>query len=126
MATTATAVSVNQIADMIKMDFLYEFGKQVIDQIGAKLLPDTPENEQANMHFIRFAGAETLDLFGIPFDAFDRLFRNKAIEALENMMLSDLIDLNKEAAKEAMINGDIDEMMARLTNVHTLTENLEN
>ena len=41
------------------------------------------------------------------------------------MMLSDLIDLNKEAAKEAMIDGDIDKMMVRLTNVRTLTENLE-
>ena len=125
MATTATAVSVNQIVDMIKMDFLYEFGKQIIDQIGAELLPDTPENEQANKYLTGFAAAATLDKLGIPTDAFDHLFKNKAIEALEDMMLSDLIDLNKEAAKEAMINGDIDEMMVRLTNVRTLTENLE-
>lgn len=119
-------ITVEQIADMIKTDFMYKLGKQVINEVGIELLPDTPENEQTNKFLTGFAGAETLDLFGIPFDAFDRLFRNKAIEALENMMLSDLIDLNKEAAKEAMINGDIDEMMARLTNVHTLTENLEN
>ena len=124
MATTA--ISVNQIADMIKMDFMYEYGKQVIDQINAKLLPDTPENKQANKHLTLFAAAVTLDKLGIPIDAFDHLFRNKAIEVLEDMMLSDLIDLNKEAAKEAMIDGDIDKMMVRLTNVRTLTENLEN
>lgn len=123
MATTA--ISVNQIADMIKMDFMYEYGKQVIDQIGAELLPDTPENKQANKHLTLFAAAVTLDKLGIPIDAFDHLFRNKAIQVLEDMMLSDLIDLNKEAAKEAMIDGDIDKMMVRLTNVRTLTENLE-
>ena len=123
MATTA--ISVNQIADMIKMDFMYEYGKQVIDQIGATLLPDTPENKQANKHLTLFAAAVTLDKLGIPIDAFDHLFRSKAIEVLEDMMLSDLIDLNKEAAKEAMIDGDIDKMMVRLTNVRTLTENLE-
>ena len=123
MATTA--ISVNQIADMIKMDFMYEYGKQVIDQIGAKLLPDTPENKQANKHLTLFAAAVTLDKLGIPIDAFDHLFRSKAIEVLEDMMLSDLIDLNKEAAKEAMIDGDIDKMMVRLMNVRTLTENLK-
>ena len=124
MATTA--ISVNQIADMIKMDFMYEYGKQVIDQIGATLLPETPENKQANKHLTLFAAAVTLDKLGIPIDAFDHLFRSKAIEVLEDMMLSDLIDLNKEAAKEAMIDGDIDKMMVRLTNVRTLTENLKN
>ena len=124
MATTA--ISVNQIADMIKMDFMYEYGKQVIDQIGATLLPDTPENKQANKHLTLFAAAVTLDKLGIPIDAFDHLFRSKAIEVLEDMMLSDLIDLNKEAAKEAMIDGDIDKMMVRMTNVRTLTEKLKN
>lgn len=123
MATTA--ISVNQIADMIKMDFMYEYGKQVIDQIGAELLPDTLENKQANMQLTQFAAAVTLDRLGIPSNAFDHLFRKKAIVVLEDMMLSDLIDLNKEAAKEAMIDGDIDKMMVRLTNVRTLTENLE-
>ena len=123
MATTA--ISVNQIADKIKMDFLYEYGKHVIDQIGVKLLPDTPENKQANKHLTMFAAAATLDRLGIPINAFDHLFKKKAIEVLEDMMLSDLIDLNKEAAKEAMIDGDIDKMMVRLTNVRTLTENLE-
>ena len=123
MATTA--ISVNQIADKIKMDFLYEYGKQVIDQIGAELLPDTPENKQANMQLTQFAAAVTLDRLGISINAFDHLFRKKAIEVLEDMMLSDLIDLNKEAAKEAMIDGDIDKMMVHLTNVRTLTENLE-
>ena len=119
-------ITVDQIADMIKMDFLHEFGKQVIDHIGAELLPDTPENKQVNMHLTRFAGAAALDKLGIPAHAFDSIFRNKAIEVLENMMLTDLIDLNKEAAKEAMLNGNIDEMMDRLTNVCMLTDNLEN
>lgn len=123
MATTA--ISVNQIADKIKMDFMYEFGKQVIDQIGATLLPDTPENKQANMHLTLLAAAVTLDELGIPTNAFDHLFMSKATKVLEDMMLSDLIDLNKEAAKEAMIDGDIDKMMVRLTNVRTLAENLE-
>lgn len=124
MATNATTV--DQIADMIKMDFLYEFGKRVIDQVGFELLSDTPDNEKHNKFIIRLAAAVTLDKLGIPTDAFDHLFRNKAIEALEDKMLADLIDLNKEAAKEAIIDGDIDEMMARLTNIQTLTENLEN
>ena len=124
MATNATTV--DQIADMIKMDFLYEFGKQVIDQVGFELLSDTPDNKKYNTFITRFAAAVTLDKLGIPTDAFDHLFRNKAIEALEDKMLADLIDLNKEAAKEAIIDGDIDEMMTRLMNVKTLTENLEN
>ena len=124
MATNATTV--DQIADMIKMDFLYEFGKQVIDQVGFELLSDTPDNKKYNTFITRFAAAVTLDKLGIPTNAFDHLFRNKAIEALEDKMLDDLIDLNKEAAKEAIIDGDIDEMMARLTNIQTLTENLEN
>ena len=124
MATIATTV--DQISEMIKMDFLTEFGKQVIDQIGFELLSDTPDNEKHNTYITQLAAAITLDKLGIPHDAFDHMFRNKAIEALEDMMLADLIDLNKEAAKEAIIDGDIDEMMARLTNIQTLTENLEN
>ena len=124
MATNATTV--DQIVEMIKMDFLYEFGKRVIDQVGFELLSDTPDNKKYNTFITRFAAAVTLDKLGIPINAFDHLFRNKAIEALEDKMLDDLIDLNKEAAKEAIIDGDIDEMMARLTNIQTLTENLEN
>ena len=124
MATNATTV--DQIVEMIKMDFLYEFGKQVIDQVGFELLSDTPDNKKYNTFITRFAAAVTLDKLGIPTNAFDHLFRNKAIEALEDKMLADLIDLNKEAAKEAIIDGDIDEMMTRLMNIQTLTENLEN
>ena len=124
MATTA--ISVNQIADMIKLDFLYELGKQVIKEIGVDLLPDTPANEQFNMHLTRFAACTTLDQLGIPSNAFDHIFKKKAIETLENMMLTDLRDLNKEAAKEAMLEGDINGMMARLMNVHSLSEVLEN
>ena len=124
MATIATTV--DQISEIIKMDFLTEFGKQVIDQIGFDLLSDTPDNEKYNTYITQLAVAITLDKLGIPTDAFDHMFRNKAIEALEDMMLADLIDLNKEAAKEAIIDGDIDEMMARLINIQTLTENLEN
>ena len=119
MATNATTV--DQIVEMIKMDFLYEFGKQVIDQVGFELLSDTPDNKKYNTFITRFAAAVTLDKLGIPTNAFDHLFRNKAIEALEDKMLADLIDLNKEAAKKAIIDGDIDEMMVRLMNIQTLT-----
>ena len=119
-------ITVDQIADMIKLDFLYELGKQVINEIDVELLPDTPANEQFNMHLTRFAACTTLDQLGIPSNAFDHIFKKKAIETLENMMLSDLRDLNKEAAKEAMLEGDINGMMARLMNVRSLSEVLEN
>lgn len=119
-------ITVDQIADMIKLDFLYELGKQVIKEIGVDLLPDTPANEQFNMHLTRFAACTTLDQLGVPSNAFDHIFKKKAIEALENMMLTDLRDLNKEAAKEAMLEGDINGMMARLMNVRSLSEVLEN
>ena len=119
-------ITVDQIADMIKLDFLYELGKQVIKEIGVDLLPDTPANEQFNMHLTRFAACTTLDQLGIPSNVFDHIFKKKAIETLENMMLTDLRDLNKEAAKEAMLEGDINRMMARLMNVRSLSEVLEN
>ena len=119
-------ITVDQIADMIKLDFLYELGKQVIKEIGVDLLPDTPANEQVNMHLTRFAACTTLDQLGIPSNAFDHTFKKKAIETLENMMLTDLRDLNKEAAKEAMLEGDVNGMMARLMNVRSLSEVLEN
>ena len=119
-------ITVDQIAGMIKMDFLYELGKQVIKEIGVELLPDTPANDQHNMHLTRFAAAAALDSVGIPACAFDHIFKQKAIETLENMMLTDLRELNKEAAKQAMLEGDIEGMMARLMNVHSLTEVLEN
>lgn len=118
-------ITVDQIAGMIKMDFLYELGKQVIKEIGVELLPDTPANEQHNMHLTRFAAAAALDRVGIPACAFDHIFKQKAFETLENMMLTDLRNLNKEAAKEAMLDGDIEGMMARLMNVHSLTEVIE-
>lgn len=119
-------ISVDQIAGMIKMDFLYELGKMVINEIGVELLPDTPANEKVNMHITRFAAATALDHLGIPGCAFDHIFKKKAFEVLENMMLTDLRELNKEAAKAAMLEGDIEGMMARLMNVHSLTELLEN
>ena len=119
-------ITVDQIADMIKLDFLYELGKQVIKEIDVDLLPDTPANEQVNMHLTRFAACITLDQLGIPSNAFDHIFKKKAIETLENKMLTDLRDLNKEAAKEAMLEGDINGMMARLMNVRSLSEILEN
>ena len=119
-------ITVDQSADMIKLDFLYELGKQVIKEIGVDLLPDTPANEQFNMHLTRFAACTTLDQLGIPSNVFDHIFKKKAIETLENMMLTDLRDLNKEAAKEAMLEGDINRMMARLMNVRSLSEVLEN
>ena len=119
-------ITVDQIADMIKLDFLYELGKQVIKEIGVDLLPDTPANEQVNMHLTRFAACTTLDQLGIPSNAFDHIFKKKAIETLENMMLTDLRDLNKEAAKESMLEEDINGMMARLMNVRSLSEVLGN
>ena len=118
--------TVDQLADMIKLDFLYELGKQVINEIDVELLPDTPANEQYNMHLTRFAACTALDQLGIPSTAFDYIFKKKAIETLENKMLTDLRDLNKEAAKEAMHEGDINGMMARLMNVRSLSEVLEN
>lgn len=119
-------ITVDQIAGMIKMDFLYELGKQVINEIGVELLPDTPANEQHNAHLTRFAACAALDSIGVPSTAFDHIFKKKAIETLENMMLTDLRDLNKEAAKQAMLEGDIEGMMARLMNVRSLSEALEN
>lgn len=119
-------ITVDQIAGMIKMDFLYELGKQVINEIGVELLPDTPANEQYNAHLTRYAACAALDRFGIPSTAFDHVFKKKAIETLENMMLTDLRDLNKEAAKEAMLDGDIEGMMARLMIARSLSEALEN
>lgn len=118
--------TVDQLADMIKLDFLYELGKQVINEIDVELLPDTPANEQYNMRLTRFAARTALDQLGIPSTAFDYIFKKKAIETLENKMLTDLRDLNKEAAKEAMLGGDINAMMARLMNVRSLSEVLEN
>lgn len=115
-------ITVEQIVDMIKMDFVYELGKQVINEVGIELLPDTPENEQFNKFAIGYAGAAALDLFGIPANAFDNIFKQKAIKILEKKMLTDLRDLNKEAAKEAMLDGDIKDMMVRLMNVHSLSE----
>lgn len=119
------AISVNQIAEMIKLDFLYELGKEIIGQSGIELLPDIPDNEQHNKVIIQFAAAKALDTLGIPANAFDHIFKKKAIETLEKNMLRDLRDLNNEAAKEAMIEGDIDTMMKHLLNVSSLTDVLE-
>lgn len=119
-------ITVDQIAVMIKMDFLYELGKQIINEIGLELLPDTPENEKVNIHLTRLAATIALDSLGIAADAFDHIFKQKAFETLENMMLTDLCNLNKEAAKDALLDGDIDAMMVHLMNVRSLTEVLEN
>lgn len=119
-------ITVDQIAIMIKMDFLYELGKQIINEIGLELLPDTPENEKVNIHLTRLAAAIALDSLGISACAFDHIFKQKAFETLENMMLTNLCNLNKEAAKDALLDGDIEAMMAHLMNVRSLTEVLEN
>lgn len=119
-------ITVEQIAIMIKIDFLYEFGKLVINETGVELLPDTPANEKLNRHLVRSAAAAALDHLGVPINAFDHIFKKKAFEVLENMMLADLCELNKEAAKEAMLEGDVEGMMTRLMNAHSLSEILEN
>ena len=111
-------ITVEQIAIMIKIDFLYEFGKLVINETGVELLPDTPANEKLNRHLVRSAAAAALDHLGVPINAFDHIFKN--------MMLADLCELNKEAAKEAMLEGDVEGMMTRLMNAHSLSEILEN
>ena len=119
------AISVNEIAEMIKLDFLYELGKEIIGQSDIELLPDIPDNKQRNRVIIQFAAAKALDTLGIPANAFDYIFKKKAIETLEKNMLRDLRELNNEAAKEAMLEGDIDTMMKHLLNVSSLTDVLE-
>ena len=121
-------ITVAQIADMIKADFLYELGKDVINQVGVELLPDTPDNKPLNVRIAQYAAAAFLDQSGIPANAFDHLFNKKAIETFENMMMEDLRDRiarDKEDAIAAMLDGDVDSMMDRLRLVHSMTEILE-
>lgn len=118
-------ITVDQIAEEIKMDFLYEFGKLVIDKTDATPFPDESDNEEMNRRRTQIVAVSILDFLCIPADAFDHIFKKKAIETMENMLLEDLRDLNKEAAKEAILEADVDSMVARLMNVHSLSKALE-
>lgn len=121
-------ITVAQIADMIKADFLYELGKDVINQVGVELLPDSPDNKQLNIRIAQYAAAAFLDQAGIPANAFDHLFNKKAIETFENMMMEDLCDRiarDKEDAITAMLEGDVDSMMDHLMLVHSMSEILK-
>ena len=119
-------ITVEQIAEAIKLDFMYKLGEKVISKIGFELRQDdTPVMKTYNEHLIRFAAAVFLDNIGAPMEEYDRIFKNMAIEVKEKMLLTDLRDLNDEAAKQAMIDGDIDTMLTRLLMVKSLTEVLE-
>lgn len=119
-------ITVEQIAEAIKLDFMYKLGEKVISKIGFELRQDdTPVMKTYNEHLIRFAAAVFLDNIGAPMEEYDRIFKNMAIEVKEKMLLTDLRDLNDEAAKQAMIDGDIDTMLTRLLMVKSLTEALE-
>lgn len=119
-------ITVEQIAEAIKLDFMYKLGEKVISKIGFELRQDdTPVMKTYNEHLIRFAAAVFLDNIGASMEEYDRIFKNMAIEVKEKMLLTDLRDLNDEAAKQAMIDGDIDTMLTRLLMVKSLTEALE-
>ena len=122
----AKSITVEQIAEAIKLDFMYKLGEKVISKIGFELnQDDTPVMKTYNEHLIRFAAAVFLDNIGAPMEEYDRIFKNMAIEVKEKMLLTDLRDLNDEAAKQAMLDGDIDGMIVRLMMVKSLTEVLE-
>ena len=119
-------ITVEQIAEAIKLDFMYKLGEKVISKIGFELRQDdTPVMKTYNEMLTRFAAAVFLDNIGAPMEEYDRIFKNMAIEVMEKMLLSDLRDLNEEAAKEAMIDGDIDTMIVRLMNANSLSEVLD-
>lgn len=118
-------ITVDQIAEEIKMDFLYELGKEIIEKTDATPFADDPVNEEMNRHRTQLVAVYILDFLRIPADAFDHIFKKKAIETMENMLLEDLRDLTKEAAKEAILEADVDSMMARLMNVHSLSKAIE-
>ena len=120
--------TVEQIAESIKLDFMLKLGEKVIAEIGFEFRypDDNPVMKTYNEMLTRFAAAVFLDNIGAPMEEYDRIFKNMAIEVMEKMLLSDLRDLNEEAAKEAMIDGDIDAMIVRLMNANSLSEVLDN
>lgn len=121
-------ITVEQIAESIKLDFMLKLGEKVIAEIGFEFRypGDSPVTKTYNEMLTRFAAAVFLDNIGAPMEEYDRIFKNMAIEVMEKMLLSDLRDLNEEAAKEAMIDGDIDAMIVRLMNANSLSEVLDN
>ena len=122
----ANTITVEQIAEAIKLDFMYKLGEKVSAKIGFELRPeDSPVMKTYNEHLIRFAAAVFLDNIGAPMEEYDRIFKNMAIEVKEKMLLTDLRDLNDEAAKQAMLDGDVDGMIVRLLMAKSLTEILE-
>ena len=133
MATNT--ITVEELADCIKVDFLYELGKEIVKKTGVEpveLLPDAPDKEQYNTILTQYTGAVVLDSLGIPQDAFDHIFKRKAYEILEQMVADDIYmymtnlrDINKEAAIEAMYNGDIKNMIAHLKEAGYLSDVLE-
>lgn len=133
MATNT--ITVEELADCIKVDFLYELGKEIVKKTGVEpveLLPDAPDKEQYNTILTQYTGAVVLDSLGIPQDAFDHIFKRKAYEILEQMVADDIFmdltnlrDINKEAAIEAMYNGDIKNMIAHLKEAGYLSDVLE-
>ena len=133
MATNT--ITVEELADCIKVDFLYELGKEIVKKTGVEpveLLPDAPDKEQYNIILTQYTGAVVLDSLGIPQDTFDHIFKRKAYEILEKMAADDIFmdmtnlrDINKEAAIEAMYNGDIKNMIAHVKKVGYLTDILE-
>ena len=133
MATNS--ITVEELADCIKADFLYELGKEIVKKTGVEpveLLPDAPDKEQYNIILTQYTGAVVLDNLGIPQDAFDHIFKRKAYEILEQMAADDIFmdltnlrDINKEAAIEAMYSGDIKNMIAHLKKAGYLSDILE-
>lgn len=128
-------ITVEELADCIKVDFLYELGKEIVKKIGVEpveILPDAPDKEQYNIILTQYTGAVVLDSLGIPQDAFDHIFKRKAYEILEQMVADDIFmditnlrDINKEAAIEAMCNGDIKNMIAHVKKAGYLSDILE-
>ena len=135
MATKS--ITVEELADCIKADFLYELGKEIVKKTGVEpveLLPDAPDKEHYNYNTIltQYTGAVVLDSLGIPQDSFDHIFKRKAYEILEQMVADDIFmdmtnlrDINKEAAIEAMYSGDIKNMITHLKKAGYLSDILE-
>lgn len=133
MATNS--ITVEELADCIKADFLYELGKEIVKKTGVEpveLLPDAPDKEHYNTILTQYTGAVVLDSLGIPQDAFDHIFKRKAYEIIEQLVADDIYmymtnlrDINKEAAIEAMYNGDIKNMIAHLKKAGYLSDILD-
>ena len=83
MATNS--ITVEELADCIKAEFLYELGKEIVKKTGVEpveLLPDAPDKEYYNTILTQYTGAVVLDSLGIPQDAFDHIFKKKGTPIL--------------------------------------------